>query len=370
MEYSVRVPPANATGIHFDIDSGILISLFAMIVHFFRFGPRLRLRALTIRGQCQVGETAAHDASDGFQEATLIVVFAFVEPEGLFVQIAEKVFRVHADIGAFQSPFEKCPEVFETVGMNVAPDVFHGVVNGGVDVCLFHRAVSGEAISEHVGTGFYLVHDFTVQHGALCGLDDLGMDAGRLLALATFQQTENNLLADAAPALDALRALVGVHVGSLAADVSLVGLDGATHLHNGAALQSEADTLQHEPPGFLSDAQRTANLTGRNAVLGIGDQPDGRPPFTELDRAVFKDGAHLYRELLLLNALPAFPDLAGGDEADPLRTAPRAGNNAVRPAERNHKSEGVFFDGEEAKCLSESFRERRINLHAHTLHEL
>ena len=44
------------------------------------------------------GEAASDDTRNRFQEPALIVVLAFIEPERLFVQVAGKVFGIHADI--------------------------------------------------------------------------------------------------------------------------------------------------------------------------------------------------------------------------------------------------------------------------------
>ncbi len=74
-------------------------------------------------------------------------------------------------------------------------------------------------------------------------------------------------------------------------------------------MQSGADAMAHEPSGLLSDAKSPVDLVAGNAVLGVHNQPDSRKPLVQSKRGVFKNRAHLGRELLLAGS--AVPQAAG-----------------------------------------------------------
>src|SRR5690606_9699362 len=78
-----------------------------------------------------------------------------------------------------------------------------------------------------------------------------------------------------------LAAALGVHVPSLTSDVGLVYLHFAVQHSAFIALDHQADTVEHEPSGFLSDAQRAGNLMAADSVLAVHDQPDARQPLVE-----------------------------------------------------------------------------------------
>ena len=59
-----------------------------------------------------VGESLSDDADDRLEKPALVVIFPFVEPERLLVQVAKKVEGFDADIRALDRPLEQRPEVF------------------------------------------------------------------------------------------------------------------------------------------------------------------------------------------------------------------------------------------------------------------
>ena len=72
-----------------------------------RFDLRRCRKTVIAAGEALVREPLADHADDRLEKAPLIVVLPFVEPERLFVQVAEKVEGLHADICAFDRPFEQ-----------------------------------------------------------------------------------------------------------------------------------------------------------------------------------------------------------------------------------------------------------------------
>lgn len=61
-------------------------------------------------GQVGVGQTLADDALGRAEEAHPVGHLAVVEPEGLLVQVAEKVERLDADVGSLDRPLEERPK--------------------------------------------------------------------------------------------------------------------------------------------------------------------------------------------------------------------------------------------------------------------
>ena len=74
-----------------------------------------------------------------------------------------------------------------------------------------------------------------------------------------------------------------------------------------------------------------------DAVLAIGEQPDGREPLIEADGRVFKYGPNLERELLLLVVAVAAIDVRLRQPSQLGCAAIRASRNAIRPAHENHE---------------------------------
>lgn len=128
--------------------------------------------------------------------------------------------------------------------------------------------------------------------------------------------------------------LGGVHVAGLAADVGFVCFDGgavAAHLPAVLTLERESDALEHEPGGFLRNAERTGNLVAANAVLGVCDDPDARQPLVQTERGILKEGARLEGELPFRMACLALPPVAALVEVDARVAALRAAD-AIGPA--------------------------------------
>jgi hypothetical protein len=76
---------------------------------------RLEARSsLLFANQAGVGQALANDANGGMKEPQSIIQLAGVEPEGLFVQIAEQMEGFDADVGSLDGPLQETPEVVKT----------------------------------------------------------------------------------------------------------------------------------------------------------------------------------------------------------------------------------------------------------------
>src|SRR5207248_11488029 len=128
-------------------------------------------------------------------------------------------------------------------------------------------------------------------------LGDGGADAARLSVLAALQNAEHWSLVHAASAANDPVAFGPVHELGLAADEGFVRLDGAAHLRPGPSLHGEPDAVEHEPAGFLGDAECARQFVRADAVLAVGEHPERGQPLVQPDRAILEDRAELDREL-------------------------------------------------------------------------
>jgi hypothetical protein len=103
----------------------------------------------------------------------------------------------------------------------------------------------------------------------------------------------------------------------------------ATHLQERTALHRKSNSVQHEPCGLLGDSQSAVNLVRTDSVLRANNHPYAWKPFSQRDRAIFKDGADLDRELF--PASFALPDFASAQERNVIVSAPYAFDFIVPP---------------------------------------
>jgi hypothetical protein len=80
-----------------------------------------------------------------------------------------------------------------------------------------------------------------------------------------------------------------VHVADLAADERFVSLDLAVHLVERLGVNGHPQTVQHEPRGFLGDAQIAGQFVAADAVLAVDEHPHGGQPLREGNRGILED---------------------------------------------------------------------------------
>ena len=310
------------------------------------FLPGLSWRRTTDKGL--LGQPFSYNAVADLVEAVNIVTAPGIVPEGLLVNISEQVEGLNANIGAFDGPFQEAPEVLNPVGVNFASDVGFGVVDNLVGVGVSHAGVAAMFIGVHAGTWGHAPAYLPGQGAAAGVLDYLGLDCAGTVRTMAFKQAHNGGLASGPTALDYCLPLGLVHEPGLTADVSLVRLDLAGHPAEIAVLHGKSDSVEHEPGCLLSDADGPVNFVGADAVLSVGNHPDGRKPLVQSYRAVLEDGPDLDRELPPGMFAPAFPYPPGGDEPDIIAATGGTGYNAVRPSDVDHEVQADIGIGEVA----------------------
>ncbi len=252
--------------------------------------------------------------------------FAIVEPERLFVQIAEQTERLDADVGSMKTALQQTPEVLHTIGVDVAVHVFDRVIDNGVLVVCAQPVVRLKFVREDRGSGVDMLTD-----GGLKIFLFPGVNVTHDHLASALQHTEHNLLANRSAPLDLFGTLVLVHIPGLAADERFVNLNCPAELAaRRFVLHGFANSLQHEPRGFLTDTQISGNLVTTNAVLTVGDQPNSNKPLIETDRGFIEQGADLGRELPPALRGATLPDTASFEKHRLFRLAVRT-LNTLRP---------------------------------------
>ena len=174
----------------------------------------------------------------------------------------------------------------------------------------------------------------------------------------TLQHSHNDHLAFGTTATNALFPFAGVHVASFSANEGFVSFNLSAEQNACALLHRPADTLEHEPCGFLRYLHVAGDLVGTDAILAVRNQPDSRQPLIQADRRVFKDGPDLDGELLAALPVLTFPDSSAFQESNGFRIAVMAGD-AIGPTNRDQVAESVVSVREE----SNGFHEARGRLH-------
>jgi hypothetical protein len=123
---------------------------------------------------------------------------------------------------------------------------------------------------------------------------------------------------------------------------SFIRFNVAGQLGECAVLHGQANTMEHEPCGFLSHLKVAGDLVGTDSVLAVDDQPRGREPLLKGDRGVLEDGSGLERKSRFFMLGIAFPNARFFKPRNLLSAATGAGYNPIRPAQFHHKLAAVL----------------------------
>jgi hypothetical protein len=283
-----------------------------------------------------VGEPLASDGVGYFDEPLSIGGLAGIEPETFFVQVPKEVERFNVDIGSCDSALQETPEVFNTIGVYLAPDILFRMVNHFMNEVPVKSSIAAMGISVDSGTRFNVATD-TWREGLPLGVwYYLSLNSAMFINSMPVEESHYYGFANSASTLNLGFPLALVHVPGFATDERFVNLNLSRHLVERLGLHRQADTVEHEPCGFLSDTDGAMDFVGANAVLGIGNHPDSSQPLIQSNRAILKDGSHLDGELPLSVFLFALPKTASRDEPD-INTAASGAGYSIRPAEFDHE---------------------------------
>src|ERR1035437_3184796 len=87
------------------------------------------MRHLHFPGQLLVGETATNNLAHRKHEAVTVGHVPIVEAVNFFVKVSEEMEGLNADIGTFQRPLRKTPQILKPIRVDASVHVLNGVVN-------------------------------------------------------------------------------------------------------------------------------------------------------------------------------------------------------------------------------------------------
>jgi hypothetical protein len=243
-------------------------------------------------------------------------------------------------------------EVFHPVRVNLSANVAFRVVDNLVlESVVLESNVGHERIGVNGASGLHMVSDFGLQ----CVLPAIAHDL-RVNFSTTFKNAHDGGFVLGASLSDSALALVGVHEASSATNKGFVYFHFAvrsTELDERASLHRQADAVEHEPRGLLSDAKGAANFVGANTVLAVGNHPNRHQPLVERQSGVLKDGPDFDGELALGVDTLTLPLTLILEEHHILAATGRADHNPVRPAQLDHEVEAIVRVSEVDDCLLE-----------------
>src|ERR1019366_5118526 len=273
-----------------------------------------------------------------------------VVAEHLLVKVAKQMEWFDTDVGSSDAALEQAPEVFESVGVNLAINVFLGMVNYLVGVVLSQPVVRLERIGVESSASFDVLFDSCMESAFLPICDYYGTNLS-----ATFQCAEHDGLVFSTSASNTPLAFVEVHVASLAPDEGFVNLDFASEFATAVLiLHDETDAVKHEPRRLLSNLHVLGNLVTADAVLAVSDEPSCCEPLVQRDCRIFHHSSDLDRKLALQMMTCTLPHAAGGIELHALRAASWTSDYAVRPTADGEIVNAVIGIREVQDCFLET----------------
>ncbi len=240
-----------------------------------------------------VGQTLADDASQRAVSAGQVVnpkPDPVAVPEIVFRQIPEKMLFGAMLIDALKAALKHAVEAFNSVGVNVAADIFAGLMAG--ETMRRKVLVDTAVVAGFIGHNDGLWRDIRFQdwqNFRAAGAADMKGPA----TLATFYKSKHGVFVSST-------ALLHGNAGDLA-DEGFVSFHNpviAAHRAGIAGAHRFADAVRHEPSGFQGDAQGAVKLVAADAFLAAANQVNGLQPQLHFNMARLKDSAHLHGKRL------------------------------------------------------------------------
>jgi len=300
--------------------------------------PRFPLlgRRRTQPYQFLVGQPFAGNGIYHLLESSGIISLPTVVAKGFFIKIPKEVERFDVHISSLDGALLETPEVLNSIGVDSTSGILFGMVYYLVLVVEAKIRIGFKSIGIYTRTWDNVLADFRAKRPAPNVGYNFGSNCTVTVRAMSLQQAHDGSLADATPTLNSCITLGLVHEPSLAAYESLINFDFALQVEEVVRLHCQSDAVEHEPSGFLSNANGSVYLVGANAVLGIGNHPDGSQPLVQSNGTILEDSPYLDRELPPRMLVLALPKATGGDESHFITATSRAGNT-IRPSEIHYK---------------------------------
>jgi hypothetical protein len=324
-----------------------LLASFAMI-----FAPELldaHESRVVFRSQNAVCDSLADNLPQGLKKSVEVAHEAIIEPERLFVRVAENVPRGEAYIRPLDAPFEKRPEVFHAVDVRVAlPILAVSVVHPFVSHA--ESVISRGFVRVHRRALGYVTANLRKERYGCLATNDGGNDLAWTGFRGALQDAMHRDFIDGTAPGNLSLFLVGVHVARQTADIGCIGFSGAVEFIERFALHCQANPVKHEPRAFLSHANGASEFVRANAITVIRNAPNGHEPLIQSKGRILKDRSDLVRELLA--AILASQKVARLDFADAGAFAVRASGLAL-PLNAPH----VYVANFQVREVADGFRQ-------------
>ena len=146
--------------------------------------------------QSVIGETLPNDRPRHTAEPISIDGLSGVVAEGLLIEIPEQVKRLDANVGALDSPLQQAPEILQSIGVNLVPNVTLGVVNDLVSVCIPKQGIGWVSVGEDVRASFDIPPDYRAKDATAGVGENLCPNAAVAVWPVPLQEAHNDGLAD------------------------------------------------------------------------------------------------------------------------------------------------------------------------------
>ena len=125
--------------------------------------------------------------------------------------------RFYTNVSAANPAFKETPELFQPVSVDIAANVFFGMVNRLVNIVLVQSVIGRKRISERLRTRFNVLANFILNR---CS-SGIG-NAFQFDLAATFQDSHDNLFTYSTCAASAFAPSLIVHGANLSPDIGFV----------------------------------------------------------------------------------------------------------------------------------------------------
>ncbi len=299
--------------------------------------------SVVLGSESAIGEPLARGCGQYVTKSGRVIDLPLIVSEHLLVDVAIQMNRGDGHVSTFQRPLQQTPEVLQAIGVDLTDDVFINVVDAGVEVVQGQTAIGGGRVRVDAGIELHIASNRRLQ-GVVVRIGDY---LGTKFA-AALQQALYDRLADWAASFDRIGPLGLMHILGLTANERLVAFHFARQLAESSGLHGQSNAVEHEPRRLLGDFEVASEFAGADAVLGVGDTPDGDEPLVEAQGRVLEDGSNLDAELLSAVLRLALKQRPRPHDANLIAAALRAGDYPVGILGPEHGLEAHLGVGEVA----------------------
>ena len=162
----------------------------------------VRFRRAILPNQLRVSQPFTSDRRTHLPKPLSIIVFAFIETEGLLVQVPAQMSRINTDVSTLEGTFQEAPEILDVVRVYLSPNKLNRMVNHFMRVDIGKAQIRFESVGVEMRSGLDGGAYFRGQCSAAHIGNVHGLDPARPLVASALDDPENCFFAGAARAFD------------------------------------------------------------------------------------------------------------------------------------------------------------------------